>query len=372
VAYGGPSGLVRRLIDAATKLDLLQIAECYALDAVAVSPVFGTVSGRAAIVSTWQTIFSTLSDVVLDVADTLVDGNRVAVLGKMTTSVAKGLFGSEAAGAVEYRLVMLFTISGGLIVRDERIYDSTGVVERLEKARLDRELKTAADLQRVLMGQTEHDGSFCVSVGDSIPCRAVGGDFFEFIDLPGGAVGIIMGDVAGKGPAAALLAAMIQGMLASEAPSGRTPGTVLSCINRLLVARHLNPRFATLAYCVVSADGQLVYSNAGHNPPFLLSRGTIRRLTAGGPILGAFAGSAFEDEVVSLQDGDMLVMFTDGVTEALSPEGEEFGDDRLASCMTAGTLEVRPVLDRILTGVREFCGQSEQADDVTVTVTRFR
>ena len=134
----------------------------------------------------------------------------------------------------------------------------------------------------------------------------------------------------------------------------------------------MNPRFATLVYCVLSADGQLVYSNAGHNPPFLLSRGFVRRLTAGGPILGAFGASAFEEEVVFLQEGDVLVTFSDGVTEALDPEGEEFGDDRLASCMTAGALKVGLVLDRILSGVRDFCRQSEQGDDITVTVTRFR
>jgi sigma-B regulation protein RsbU (phosphoserine phosphatase) len=252
------------------------------------------------------------------------------------------------------------------------VYDSTGVLERLEKTRLDRELRTAADLQRALMGQTEHTRTFCKSVGDSMPCRAIGGDFFEFIDLPGGDVGIVIGDVAGKGPAAALLAAMIQGMLASETLSGGTPAAVLSLINRLLVARRVNPRFATLVYCVVSANGQLVYSNGGHNPPLLLTRGGIRRLTTGGPILGAFSSSAFEEEAICLQDGDTLVLYTDGVTEALNPEGEEFVDDRLVSCLTADVLEVGFVLDRILNGVREFCRLSEQGDDITVTVTRFR
>src|SRR5271165_1536128 len=126
-------GLVRRLIDAAAKRDLLQLAELYALDAVAGSPVFGTINGRAAIATTWQTVFSTLNDVVLEVADVLVDGDRVAVLGRIGTSVATGLFGSAAGGAVEYRLVLLLTIADGHIIRDERIYDSAGVADRLEK-----------------------------------------------------------------------------------------------------------------------------------------------------------------------------------------------------------------------------------------------
>jgi sigma-B regulation protein RsbU (phosphoserine phosphatase) len=364
--------LVRRLINAAAERDPSQLAKFYAFDAVAVSPVFGTISGRAAIAATWQTLFSTLSDVVIEVSDVLVDGDRIAVLSRITTSAATGLFGSSAGGAVRYQLVLLLTIADGRIIRDERIYDSTGVAERLEKARLDRELKTAAELQRALMGQTEHTRTFCKSVGDSIPCRAIGGDFFEFIELPRGDAGIVIGDVAGKGPAAALLAAMIQGMFASEAASGGTPSHVLSAINRLLVARRVNPRFATLVYCVLSPNGQLLYSSAGHNPPFLLTRSGIRRLTTGGLILGAFPGSAFQEETICMQDGDKLVLFTDGVTEALNPDNEEFGEDRLMECLKPDALEPGVVLDRILRDVRRFCKQSEQGDDITVTVTRFR
>jgi len=90
-----------------------------------------------------------------------------------------------------------------------RVYDNTGVLERLEKARLDKELRTAADVQRALLSRTAHLFRFCESVGDSVPCRAIGGDFFEYVELPSGDVGVAMGDVAGKGPAAALLSAML-------------------------------------------------------------------------------------------------------------------------------------------------------------------
>src|SRR5262249_21748271 len=150
--------------------------------------------------------------------------------------------------------------------------DSAGVLERLEKARLDKELRTAGDVQRALLSRTTHVAAFCESVGDSVPCRAIGGDFFEFVERPNGDVGIAIGDVAGKGPAAALLASMLQGMLVVEATSSADPAATLSRINRHLSARRIESRFATLVYGVLSPAGQFVYANAGHNAPIVVAR----------------------------------------------------------------------------------------------------
>jgi predicted ester cyclase len=366
--------LVRQLRDAALGRDVLRLMEFYAPEAVAVSPVFGEVRGRQAIAATWTTLFSTFSDLALEVSDVLVDGDRIAILGTVTTTDRVGWFGLPATGGpIVYRLVLLLTVAGGRIVRDERMYDSTGVVERLEKARLDKELKTAADVQRTLLSRTAYTGRFCESFGDSVPCRAIGGDFFEFVELPSGDAGIAMGDVAGKGPAAALLAALLQGMFAIEATSGSGPAVILSRINRRLTARRLESRFATLVYGVLSSDGRLVYSNAGHNPPALVARDGIRRLTTGGPILGAFGDAVFEEETLSLDDRATLVMFTDGVTEARNPSDEEFGEHRLMTCLSAGASSPPGILlHRIFDAVREFGKQADQSDDITVTVTRFR
>jgi sigma-B regulation protein RsbU (phosphoserine phosphatase) len=303
-----------------------------------------------------------------------VDGDRVAVLSTFTTTDRTGWFGRPATGGrISYRLVLLLTMAGGKIVHDERFYDSTGVLERLEKARLDRELRTAGDVQRTLLSRTAHRGPFCESVGDSVPCRAIGGDFFEFIELPSGDVGIVMGDVAGKGPAAALLAAMLQGMLAVEAPTGGSPAATVSRINRRLAARRLESRFATLVYGVLSPDGRLVYSNAGHNPPVLAARDGIRRLTTGGPILGPFVDAVFEEETLHLNDRDTLVMFTDGVTEARGANDEEFGEDRLMACLgTDAASSPVVLLNHIFAAVRDFCQHADPGDDITVTVTCFR
>ena len=266
----------------------------------------------------------------------------------------------------------IFTIANGLIVRDERLYDSAGLLERLEKTRIDKELRTAGDVQRALVPRTARSGPFCEWIGDSVPSRAIGGDFFEFIELPSGGVGMVLGDVSGKGPAAALLAALVQGMFAVEASTGDGPAAILSRINRRLVARHLEARFVTLVYGVLFPDGRLVYANAGHNPPILFTDSVPRRLDAGGTVLGAIDSAEFGEATAALRQGDTLVMFTDGVTEARDPSGEEFGEERFAASLRAH-LSAPPaaLLDYVFADVRAFTQGAEPSDDITVTVTRF-
>jgi ketosteroid isomerase-like protein len=365
---------IERLREAAGSRDLARLETFYAEDAVAVSPVFGKIHGGKAIVATWGTLMTTLSDVALDISDVLVDGDRVAVLCTVSSVDRTGWFGRPATGApIAYRMVLLLTVVGGRIVYDERIYDSAGVLERLEKARIDKELRTASAVQRALLSRTAHVGAFCESVGDSVPCRAIGGDFFEFVDRPNGDVGIAMGDVAGKGPAAALLASMLQGMLVVEAASSGDPAETLSRMNRHLSARQVESRFATLVYGVLSPDGRFVYANAGHNPPILVARRGVRRLTAGGPILGVFDGAEFVPETLCLDDGDTLVMFTDGVTEARNTGGDEFGEERLMTRVVArAPSPPAQILRGLFEDVGAFCEHAEQSDDITVTVTRYR
>jgi sigma-B regulation protein RsbU (phosphoserine phosphatase) len=335
--------------------------------------MFGEVRGSRAVAETWRTLFTLAPDLKNEVSHVLVDGDRIAVLTEFATTDTKGWFGlAPSFGPIQYKLVLLFTIANGRIVRDERIYDSAGVLERLEKARLDKELRTAADVQRMLLSRTEYVNAFSESVGDSVPCRAIGGDFFEIIEFPSGDVGLALCDVSGKGPAAALLAAMLQGMLSAEARSADGPAATLTRINRELVARSIAPRFATIVYAVLSPDGALTYSNAGHNPPALIARSGLQRLTIGGPILGAFPDVAFEQARVQLEQQDTLVMFTDGVTEARNVGGDEFGESRLIACLQRDChAPPRDLLRRIFGDVRDFGRDTEQADDITVTVTRF-
>src|SRR5581483_7035404 len=317
--------LVMALLTAGRRADVARLTELYADDAVAVSPLFGEVRGAAAIAATWQRLSQTQPDFSAELTHILADGDRVAVLGTVAATDRAGWFGlPPTGGPIGYKIVLLFTVADGRIVRDERIYDSAGVLERLEKARLDKELRTAADVQRTLLSRTAHATRWSETVGSSVPCRATGGDFFAFVDLPADAVGILLGDVSGKGPAAALLAAMLQGMFETEAAASGGPAEALTRINRRLAARHLESRYATMTYGVLSSDGRLVYANAGHNPPALITRQGVRRLTCGGPAVGMFEASFFEEDQLRLADGDTLVLFTDGVTEARNRRDEEY------------------------------------------------
>ena len=364
--------LVQRLERAANRHDTAALLECYAADAVAISPQFATLTGRTAIARSWDRLFTTLPDCRLEVSDVLVDGDRIAILGGIAATDVCGWFGLPPTGSpIRYRITILCTVRDGAIVHEERIYDSAGVVGRLEKARVDRDLQMAAGVQQALLARTALATSFCDVVTRSVPCRAIGGDFFEIVELPSGSVGLLVGDVAGKGPAAALLAAMLQGVFATEAQAGSAPSHAVSRMNQVLTARHIESRFATIVYAVLSPDGRLVYTSAGHNPPAIVGRDGVRRLSAGGPILGAFADATFDEESIVLNRGDVLLMFSDGVTEARNVSGEEFGDARLMETATSATGDPNALVERIIAAVREFSTGVEQTDDMTVAVARF-
>lgn len=244
--------------------------------------------------------------------------------------------------------------------------------EALEKARIDQELKVAADIQRALLPPPLRHGPFFDAAAASVSSRAVGGDFFDYIELPEGRIGVALGDVAGKGTPAALLAAVLQGGLAGHAAAAAGPADALGRANRALLSRTVEARFATAFFATLSPAGDLVYCNAGHNPPFLFSGGTVRRLETGGTVLGAFATASYEQEAVRLAAGDTLVLFTDGVCEARNEADEEFGDARIVDAIAPSLAEPPAVLvERLMAAVRAFAGHEAQHDDMTAMVVRF-
>jgi len=378
------ASFVRQLQEAANAHDASRLGEFYAEDAVAVSPVFGEVRGRREVVRTFETLFEQFPDCLFDLSEVFAEGDRFAFMGTVTATDKRGWFGLPPTGSVvSYRITMVCTVVGEKIVREERLYDLTGVVDRLEKARLEAELRTASEVQSALLPRIVKSGARWEAVADSIPCLAIGGDFFEATELPSGAVAVALGDVEGKGTPAALVGAMLHGMFVADAETGLIPAATLKRMNRRLAARqegksklatrHRGSRFATFVYGVLSPDGRFVYSNAGHNAPVALTGKGVLRLTTGGPILGAIPDASFEEEELRLQPNDTLLMFSDGVTEAVNAREEEFGEARLIACATEHrTRSPVEILDRVLGAVREFCGPTPQSDDITTTVTRFR
>ena len=244
--------------------------------------------------------------------------------------------------------------------------------EATEKARMERELQLAAEIQRALLPEAMQSGPHFDVAAASIPCRSIGGDFFDYFNLAEGRFGFTLGDVAGKGPSAALLTAMIQGAFAAQVASTDSPAELMAHINRTLIRRAIQSRFVTVMYGVLGADGRLTYSNAGHNPPILVGRNGVRRFETGGLILGLFPHATYEEETVQLEDGDTLVVFSDGVTEALNEAGDEFGEERLLRCVGEHLgCATDVLLDTILATVRTFAASATQNDDVTALVLRY-
>src|SRR5215212_6845326 len=228
-----------------------------------------------------------------------------------------------------------------LAIENARLYR-----EALDKAKFEQELKVAAAIQQALLPVANREGAFFSTAAASVACRAVGGDFYDYVDLPSGQFGFIVGDVAGKGSPAALLAAALVGMFSAEATYHDTAAPVLERLNRGMLRRGVEARFLTSFYGMLGADGKLTYSNAGHNAPMVISPKGVRRLEAGGVVLGLFENAVFDEETVQLIPGDLIVVFSDGVSEAMNEAGEEYTDERLIASLTANAVKpLQQVLD---------------------------
>jgi phosphoserine phosphatase RsbU/P len=280
-----------------------------------------------------------------------LDGRERGTMASPTTRGTLEAFATQAAIAIE----------------SARLY-----AESAEKSRIERELRIAADIQRALLPEANYDGPVCDVAAASVPCRTVGGDFFDYLQLREGELGFALGDVAGKGPPAAILAAVVQSNFVAQAPVGADPATTMSRINTALLRRAIEARFATMCFGVLHPDGRLQSCNAGQEPPLLIGASGQRWLEVGGPVLGLLDGIGYDFETVQLQPGDVLVVCSDGVTEARNVAGEEFGGPRLAE-LVAGChgWKAEAVLERVLSGVARFSIGAPQADDITVLALRY-
>jgi serine phosphatase RsbU (regulator of sigma subunit) len=281
-----------------------------------------------------------------------LDSRERGALLSNSTRTALETLATEAAVAIE----------------NARLYRET-----LEKARLEQEMRIAAEIQQALMPRTTQAGPHFEAAASSLPCRSIGGDFFDYLQRPDGCFGFALGDVAGKGPPAALLSALVQGILAAQSHSADGPAMSVSRVNEALIRRAIDARFVTVFLGALEADGHVTYCNAGHNPPLVIGKQGVRRLEKGGPIVGLFEGVAFEQERVRLDPGDWIIVFSDGVSEALSSGGEEFGDPRIIESVK-DRLDTSPagMLEALLGAVRKFTAGAPQSDDVTALVVRYR
>jgi serine phosphatase RsbU (regulator of sigma subunit) len=215
------------------------------------------------------------------------------------------------------------------------------------------------------------------------PAREVGGDYYDFIPFNAERMGLAVGDVSGKGLSSALLVASLQGLVRTNlAVRQGEVARFVTQLNHALFKLTASNLFATLFFALVDVSNQtLHYVNAGHNPPLLFrndtspahSLGTAESLEGGGPPVGIFAQSEYRSEHVLLHDGDVLVAYTDGVVEALNPQQEEFGDERLSDIVRSSlSLGAEEICKRIAERLQAFMAESPQWDDITLVVMKVR
>jgi sigma-B regulation protein RsbU (phosphoserine phosphatase) len=233
-------------------------------------------------------------------------------------------------------------------------------------------MRIAAEIQQALLPKPRASLGFVEAAAASVPCRSIGGDFFDYIDQVGSSFGFTLGDVAGKGPPAALMSAMMQGMFAAQAPAAEGPASAITRFNKALCRRGIEARFVTLLFGVLMPDGKLTYCNAGHNPPMVLGTRGVRRLEAGGPVVGLLEAAPYSQATEQLDTGDVIVLFSDGVSEAFNLAGEDFGEGRLLDVARgAGGTSSQALVDQIVAAVRAFTKGAAQSDDITVMVIRY-
>jgi len=237
-----------------------------------------------------------------------------------------------------------------------------------EKRSLEMELELAQTVQRSLLPQQVPDTPLLETAAFSRPAQIVGGDYFDFFRFQDGSHGIAIGDVAGHGVSASLHMASVQALLRSMIPTSDAPHEVVGHVNRLLIH---NVRFTNFVALFLGAfDPEtytLTYCNAGHIPPLLLTKGRVMWLGPTGAAIGLVEDMPYRLETLELQPGDVLLLCTDGVTEAENTAGEQFGGERLAAAaMERRESSARDLVQGIRQALETFSAGQPLADDVTI------
>jgi sigma-B regulation protein RsbU (phosphoserine phosphatase) len=247
--------------------------------------------------------------------------------------------------------------------------------DSLEKRKIQEELAVAKQIQKQLLPAFTPQLPGVEIAALNIPSAEVGGDVYDFVEFDQDCLGVALGDVAGKGVPAALLMANIQSAFRVLASQRRSPAEVLSILNRHLVQRTSRDRYVTFFFGILDRrQGSLVYGNAGHNYPLVRHPGgEVVSLSHSDLVLGVMENAVYVDQLVQLQPGSAVLLYTDGVTEVFSPEGEEYGDERLKELLALWDGDsVFQLRDEILNAIRRFGEKSRGFDDITMIIVKLR
>jgi serine phosphatase RsbU (regulator of sigma subunit) len=246
--------------------------------------------------------------------------------------------------------------------------------EVVERERLEREMQLARQIQKTFLPQKLPELPGWEVAARWQPARQVGGDFYDIFELQGNRLGLVIADVADKGMPAALFMTLVRTLIRAAVHDDDSPAAVLNHVNRLLLPDTQNGMFVTVVYAVLSTDtGRLIYANAGHNLPLRVrtDHRQVELLSRGGMALGVLEDVGIQDQTIDLEEGDCLILYTDGVTEAFSPTDEMFGEERLHEVLTrASPMTGIEALDAIENAVAEFIADLPQPDDITLVAVR--
>lgn len=290
-------------------------------------------------------------------------GNKVFGIIYADSPIAEGRF-------TEDHLKVLTTLSSVAAIRVE---NARLVEEQLERERLERELQVASEIQQRFQPTSAPQVAGYELQGISFPCYEIGGDYYDFIEREDGKVIVALGDVSGKGTGAALLMSSLHAAIHAQADTHSSLVRTIGAVNRYLAENIPANRFVTLFYAELDPkNGSLAFLNAGHNPPLIVhSGGTMEQLASGGLPLGILPNAEFREGHTRLRPGDVLVIYSDGVTEAVNPNGDEFGPTRLyevvARNLDASAAGIR---DRIESALTKFCQGTPAADDITLVIVK--
>ncbi len=248
---------------------------------------------------------------------------------------------------------------------------------RLDEAnsRMENELEVARTLQQAILPKELPSETAYAGEAVMEPAREMAGDFYDYFTLPDGRLGVVIADVSGKGVAAAFFMAIARTVMRSTAQEITDAGECMRLVNDKVSGENPHDMFVTMFYGILdSQTGQLTYVNAGHNAPFLIRRtGAVEPVPlTGGVAVGVLPGLDYEKKELSLDVGDTLFLYTDGISEAMNLEGEMFDESRLAEALTTGPeAPVSTLIEKVTLEMGKFVAGAEQSDDITCLVLRY-
>ncbi|OGB62139.1 MAG: hypothetical protein A2Y94_12960 [Caldithrix sp. RBG_13_44_9] len=268
----------------------------------------------------------------------------------------------------DQRLLAIIAAQSAQVIENARLYQEEQALFKLQE-----EMRLAREIQMNLLPASSPQIAGYDIAGRTHPAKEVGGDYFDYIPLNDHSLAFCLGDVSGKGMPAALLMANLQATLRGQAAREVSCKICMERSNRLLFHGTDSTKFATLFYGILNAERhELCYSNAGHDFPLLFSAGkTPSRLKTGGVVLGFVEDFPYTEERLTLNRGDLLLLYSDGITEAMNEHEEEFGEQRLAKTVQKHISEpAESIIDHILGSVRQHSTTIPQMDDMTLLVVK--